>query len=394
MRNRILFFLLAILLLPLIVACGNTGGAGTGGDNTAATTPASADATQAPAASEAGDATMAPMGTESAGMAEGSTTTTVAGVGTGQPLKIGMVTDIGKIDDKSFNESAWKGVQMGAEAVGGEAQYIETTDPNDYQRNIDQFVNENYNVIVTVGFLMSEATIAAAEANPEIMFIGVDQFQPEAIPNLVGLIFDEDKAGFLAGALAASLTKSGKIGAVLGTDTVPPVWKFGEGYRAGAQHIKSDINVQTVYHNDVPNPFTDPDWGRTTALSMFDQGVDVVFGAGGQTGNGALFAAAERKDRGVLAIGVDTDQYLTIPEAQPVLVSSAMKIIDQGVADLIQQIANGTFQGGNFVCKVGLAPFHDLEGQVPDDVKAKLEDLRKQLDDGTLKTNVPPAKPS
>ena len=406
MLKRLRLLVLAMLLLPLIAACGTPGNTatspttapGTAQTEAPATTEETADALTETAMPE--ETAMTEMTAETTTAAETATTaeTATAGAagGTGEALKIGLVTDVGKLDDKGFNESAWKGTQMGAEAIGAEAKAIETTDPNDFARNIGQFVAEDYDVIVTVGFALGEATVEAAKANPNIKFIGVDQFQAEEVPNLTGLIFDEDKAGFLAGALAALYSKSGKIGAVLGTDAVPPVWKFGEGYRAGAQHIKPDINVQTVYHSDVgfDKTFTDPEWGKATALSMIDQGVDVVFGAGGQTGNGALFAAADRKDAGVVAIGVDADQYLTVPEAKEVLLSSAMKIIDQGVANLIQQVADGTIQGGNFVGEVGLAPFHDFDDKVPAETKARIDELRTQLEDGSLKTNVPPAKPA
>jgi basic membrane protein A len=330
-------------------------------------------------------------------VASATTTGTAAGGTSGKKLKIGMVTDIAKLGDKSFNDSAWAGVQAGARAIGGTTKVIETTDPNDYEKNINQFVSENYDVIVTVGFNLGKQTIAAATANPNIKFIGVDQEQAagKEVPNVTGLIFEEDKAGFLAGALAASYSKSGKLGAVLGTDAVPAVWRYGEGYRAGAKYIKKDITVQTVYHSDVSfdKTFNDSEWGKATALSMLDKGVDVVFGAGGRTGNGALFAAADRKDKGVVAIGVDVDQYNTVPEAKAVLLSSAMKIIDQGVAGLIKAVADGSIKSGNHTGKVGLAPFHDLDSKVPPDVKAKLEQIRKQLDDRSLKTNVPATKP-
>ena len=158
---------------------------------------------------------------------------------------------------------------------------------------------------------------------------------------------------------------------------------------------KADINVQTVYHNDVgfDKTFSDPDWGKATALSMIDQGVDIVFGAGGRTGNGALFAAEDRKDKGVLAIGVDTDQYLSVPEAKDVLISSAMKIIDQGVTAQIKQVTDGNFQGGNVYGEVGLAPSHDLESKVPASLKTDIENIRQQLITGSRKTNVSLFKP-
>ncbi len=248
---------------------------------------------------------------------------------------------------------------------------------------------------MTVGFALADATTAAAKANPDTLFIGVDQAQTDTLPNLAGLVFNEDQAGYLAGALAAQMTKTNNIGAVLGTDTVPPVWRYGEGYRAGAKSIKSDITVQVVYHSDVDisKTFNDPAWGKTTALSMFDKGADIVFGAGGSTGNGALYAAAERKDKGVMAIGVDTDQYLTVPEAQPVLLTSAMKLLTPGVFNLLKEAQAGTLKGGNNYGTVGLAPYHDLDSKVPDTVKQKMQELTAGIADGSIKTGVPPVKP-
>ncbi len=307
-------------------------------------------------------------------------------------LCVGLVTDVGKIDDKSFNQSTWEGVQRAEKELGAKVQYIETTDAKDYDKNIATFADENYDVIVTVGFALGEATIAAAKKYPNVKFIGVDQFQAEETPNVAGLNFPEDHAGFLVGALAALMTKTGKIGSVCGTDAVPPVWRFGEGYRAGAAYINPSVEVNVVYHNDVgfDKTFTDPEWGKTTAISMIDKGVDVIFGAGGKTGNGALLGAAEK---GVYAIGVDTDQYFTVPEAQKVLLSSAMKLLNPGTFDLIKMAKEGNFPSGNYMGEAGYAPFHDLDSQVPADVKAKMEEIDKALKDGSLQTNVPPAKP-
>lgn len=307
---------------------------------------------------------------------------------------VGLVTDMGKIDDKSFNQSAWEAIQRAQKELGATTQYIETTDPKDYPKNIGIFADEKYDVIVTSGFGLTEATHNAAAQYKDVKFIGIDQFQNPGAekPNVVGLVFPEDHGGFLVGALAAMVSKTGKIGAVLATDAVPPVWRFGEGFRAGARHVKPDIEINIVYHNDVgfDKTFTDPEWGKTTAVSMIDKGVDVVFGGGGKTGNGALLGAATK---GVYAIGVDTDQYYTVPEAQKVLLSSAVKLIAEGTFDLIKMAKDGKLPSGNFQGKVGYAPYHDLDSKVPAEVKAKMEDLRKALHDGTLKTNVPPTKP-
>jgi basic membrane protein A and related proteins len=307
------------------------------------------------------------------------------------------VTDVGKINDKSFNQSAWEGVQQAEKDLGARVQYIETTDAKDYAKNINTFADENYDVIVTVGFNLTADTRTAAGTYPNIKFIGVDQDQFEGtIDNVAGLIFPEDQAGFLVGALAAMMSESNKIGAVCGTDAVPPVWRFGEGYKAGAAYADemngTATEVFVVYHSDVgfDKTFTDPEWGAATANSMMDQGADAIFGCGGVTGNGAITAAAQA---GAYAIGVDTDQYLTLPEAAPRMLSSAMKLITPGVLELTKAAKEGNFPSGNYLGDASYAPFHDLESEVPADVKSKMEEINTALLDGSLKTEVPPVKP-
>jgi basic membrane protein A len=305
---------------------------------------------------------------------------------------VGLVTDVGKVDDKSFNQSTWEAVQQAEKELGAVVQYIETTDSKDYDKNIATFGDANYDVIVTVGFNLGEATVANAAKYPNVKFIGVDQFLEVDVTNVAGLNFPEDQAGFLVGALAAMMSKTGKIGAVCGTDAVPPVWRYGEGYRAGAAYIDPAVEVTVIYHSDVgfDKTFTDPEWGKTTAISMIDKGVDVVFGAGGKTGNGALQGAAEK---GVYAIGVDTDQYYTVPEAQKMMLSSAMKLLTEGTFGLIKMAKEGNFPVGNYFGQAGYAPYHDLESAVPDDVKAKMDEIQAALAEGTIVTNVPPVKP-
>lgn len=320
-------------------------------------------------------------------------------------LCVGLVTDVGKVNDKSFNQSAWEGVLLAQEqGVADLVQYIETADAKDYAKNIAQFADAGFDVIVTVGFGLGEATDEAALAYPNVWFIGVDQFQAwefdddasNDIPNVSGLGFPEDQAGFLVGALAAMMSESGVIGAVCGTDVVPPVWRFGEGYKAGAAYADAEMGTSTevlvVYHSDVgfDKTFTDPEWGAQTAKSMMDQGADAIFGCGGITGNGAITAAAQA---GAYAIGVDTDQYFTLPEAAPRMLSSAMKLITPGVAELIAEVKNGSAVSGNVLGTAGYAPFHDLDGEVPAEVKAKMEEINAGLLDGSILTNVSPAKP-
>jgi len=278
-------------------------------------------------------------------------------------LKIGLVTDVGQINDKSFNQSSWEGV-LAAETCGATVSYIETVDAADYADNIAEFAENDYDVIVTVGYALGPATLEAAALYPDVLFIGVDQFQAEPVDNVVGLIFHEDQSGYLAGVLAARLTQTGTIAAVLGTDQVPPVVAFKEGYEAGAQAVNPDIKIISTYHpGAIDQAFTDPEWGATTARQALDQNADVVFGAGGKTGNGALIEVANAVGAGgppPFCIGVDSDQWLTVPEAHPCLVSSAMKLLDHGVADILMAHVDGTLEPGNFYGAAGLADFHDL----------------------------------
>ncbi len=302
---------------------------------------------------------------------------------------IGLITDVGQINDKSFNQSSWEGV-LAAEACGATVNYIETQDSADYANNIAEFAEQGYDIIVTVGFALGNATLEAAATYPDVTFIGVDQFQAETVENVVGLVFNEDQSGFLAGALAARLTQTGTIAAVLGTDQVPPVVAFKEGYEAGARYIHPDITLISTYHpGAIDQAFTDPEWGATTAKQALDQNADVVFGAGGKTGNGALIEVANAVSADgppPFCIGVDTDQWLTVPEAHPCLVSSAMKLLDRGVADIIMSIADGTVPAGNFFGDAALAPYHDLADLVPDEVKAEIEEIAAGLADGSIST--------
>jgi basic membrane protein A len=322
------------------------------------------------------------------------------------PFKVGLVTGVGKINDKSFNQTAWEGIQKAfAEGNADFIQYIETTDSRDFDKNIATFADAGYNIIVTVGFNLTDATYNAAKKYPEVYFIGIDQSlsrdanHPDwPLANLVSINYNEDQLGFLVGALGAMMSDSHKIGAVCGTDAVPPVWRYGEGYKAGATYedAKNGTNteVTVVYHNDasLDKAFTDPIWGSETANRIIDKGADVIFGCGGMTGNGAVDAAAQRK---VYVIGVDTDQYYTMPEAASQLLSSALKLEREPVAAIIALTREGKFPiGGSYIGPSGYAPYHDLDSKVPINVKTEMEAIFRGLINGSIKTNVPPFKPT
>ena len=309
-----------------------------------------------------------------------------------QLLRIGVVTDIGKVDDRSFNQFAWEGAQQGAAAVGGEVSYIESESRADYERNINIYVERDVDVIVTVGFALGEATIAAAKRHPDIIFIGVDQDQSEVLPNVAGLIIPADHSGFLAGALAGMITQSNIIAAVLGTEEIPAVVAFKEGWDSGAHYTNPNVKTIAKYHPGTLNVvFNDPDWGAATAQEFLNQGADVIFAAAGNTGNGALVAVAEQDQKGVYCIGVDADQWQTLPEARSCLVTSALRFIGPGIAELITAVHSDTFSGGNIIGSVGLAPFYDFEAVVTQPMRDALDAVLEGLKDGSISSEYEPS---
>jgi basic membrane protein A len=379
-KKLITLFSILMVAAMLLAACGPAA--------TEEPTPAPVQPTEAPAPTEAPEPTAVPP-TEAPEPTAVPPTEAPAGCDSPDVFCVGLVTDVGEVDDKSFNQSAWEGVLKAQAELGAQVKFIETKDAKDYGPNIELFASEGYDVIVTVGFALGTATAEEAAKYPDIKFIGVDQFQGTAIPNVVGLLFSEDKSGFLAGALAAMMSKTNTVAGVYGTDLVPPVVAFKVGYENGAAYINPDINVISTFHpGGLDVAFTDPEWGATTAKQAIDQGADVVFGAGGKTGNGALIEVAG--NTGLYCIGVDTDQWETVPEAHPCLISSAMKLITPGVFYLIKAAQEGTFPSGNYVGAVGLAPFHDFESVIPQDVKDKLVEIDAALKDGSLSTGYTP----
>lgn len=304
-------------------------------------------------------------------------------------LKVGLVTDVGGVNDKSFNQSSWKGVQDAMKAFGIEGRFVESKQPTDYEKNIDQFVSEGYNPIITVGFLMGDATRVKAQQYPNVRFLIIDFAYPEEdyrkdLKNVTSLTFREDEVGFLAGVVAGGMTKTGVIGAVCGME-IPPVVRFAKGYESGAKWMRPDVKVLITYIAS----FTDPTKGKETARSMINQRADVIFGVGGTTGNGGL---REAKDAGVMAIGVDVDQYLTYPEVRSALVTSAMKNVDVAVFNALKELKEkGTLPSGVRESNlqnggIGLAPFHDWEDKVPQRVKDKIKEAIAGLKAGKIET--------
>lgn len=303
--------------------------------------------------------------------------------GTGGGLKVGMVTDIGQLEDKSFNEFSWKGVQDGASAIGGTAQNIVTKDIADYKQNIQTFVDQKYDIIVTVGFLIGTDTLAAAKANPTVQFFGVDQFVADPAPaNYQGLLFNEGQAGYLAGIVAATISKSAKIGAVGGRSDVPPVVNYIKGYENGAKSVKASTTVTSVYVED----FNAPDKGEAAAKTMISNGVDVVFQVAGLTGAGVLRAACSAR---IYGIGVDVDQFQSLPATKDCTITSAEKRLQNAVRDAVKRLKDKGKQTGNFTNDatndgIGYSPIRNLN-PVPAGLEDKLKAALADMKSGKLK---------
>ena len=316
--------------------------------------------------------------------------------------RIGVVLDTGGDRDKGYNEHTLRGVQKAAKAAGIEVKYIVSESMMDYENNVESLILEGADLIVTVGFTMGNITSKAAQKNKNVHFVIVDfAYYPGAgcadtvedcytkeggLENVTSLLFAEDEAGYLAGALAACMTKSNVIATVSGME-IPPVWKFVLGYQHGARSVKPDIQTLNQYIPD----FNDPESGKTVGQKFIQKGADIVFAVGGSTGNGALLAA---KNAGIMGIGVDIDQYNTFEEVKDILLTSAMKNMDVAAATAIEAYSRGELKSGVNLFTlsnngVGLAPYHDMEGVVPQQCKDIVE---KAIQDVIGNPNITGAK--
>lgn len=303
---------------------------------------------------------------------------------------VGLVLEAGVVDDGAFNAAAWEGVREAAAATGGVATYLESTDAASYAAHLNDLGSRGYDVVVASGVGQPEATIDAAAAHPQTRYIGISQDMSGGPANATGLVFRDDEAGYLAGYLAGLMTQTGTVGAVLGTESVLPLKRFGEGYRLGALAARPDATVIMSYNNDSADSFNDPEWGAAAAAEQIAAGADIVFGAGGTTGIAALETAAQSPGAGttLFCIGIDVDQYETVPQARPCLLSSAEKLIAQGVSSLVIDIHAGIATGQDVEGQVALAPYHDMESAVPESVKAKMDEIEIGLADGSITTGV------
>jgi basic membrane protein A len=324
-------------------------------------------------------------------------------------IKVGEVTDMGGVDDKSFNASAWKGVTDAMAALPVDGKYLESAQQSDYAKNLQQFLTEKSDLIITVGFLLGVDTATAAKANPDQKFAIIDYTYPDCwpgaaegkdcgsatdLPNVRGLAFQTDEAGMLAGYLAAGMTKTGKVG-TFGGIQLPTVTIFMKGFEAGVKYYneKNGTKVETLGWDNAKGEglftgnFNSTDDGKSFAESLVQEGADIVMPVAGPVGLGS--AAYCQTSKKCLLIGVDTDWFVSANEYADVELSSVMKLIDVAVYKTIDDVVNGKFTGGTvtYTLKDGgvdLAPFHNFDSQVPQALKDALAQLKADIISGAV----------
>lgn len=310
-----------------------------------------------------------------------------------------QVTDTGGIDDNSFNQTAWKGVQDAEKELGVKGRFLESQAETDYEANINSLLGGQCDIIITVGFLLGDATKKAAEANPGQKFSIVDFAYDPPIPNVVGQVYATDEAAFLAGYLAAGMTKTGTVG-TFGGINIPPVTIFMDGFAVGVAYYNQQKGTGVTVLGWDPatreglftNNFESLDDGRAFAQNLLDEGADIVLPVAGPVGLGSAALADEIGTDKLMIIGVDADLYLTDPDKKQVYLTSIMKRMDSTVMDVIRMAQEGTFKGGVLEGTlasggVDIAPFHDFEDAVPAELKAELDAIRAGIIDGSIKVS-------
>ena len=256
-----------------------------------------------------------------------------------ESLKISMVTDVGGVKDQSFNQSAWEGLEKAKADLGIEIGYIESKQDADYEPNLETLVDGENDLIWGVGFKMADAILAAAGNYPEQKYAIIDNDYGDATPdNVLGVLFKEEEPSYLVGLIAGKMTQSNKIGFIGGMD-VPVINRFRFGFLAGVKAANPDavVDVQVV------NAFNDPAKGKAVANQMYASGVDIIFHAAGDSGNGAIEAA---KEQNKWVIGVDRDQNDLAPDN---VITSAVKRVDNAMFNVAKELKDGNFAGGTTI---------------------------------------------
>lgn len=316
--------------------------------------------------------------TDNAGQSAGSTENTgdvADDTADKSDFKIGLVTDTGGVNDQSFNQSAWEGLQKVEEEYGVTVNYLESSGDADYIPNITSFIDEDYDLIISVGYMLADATREAAEANPDQKFAIIDDSSCSDLDNVTCLMFKQEQASYLVGYVSGLMTETNNVGFVLGNAS-ETMHLFGYGYLAGVLDANPDAKIQQ--YNAAS--FADAAGGKSAATTMVTNGADVIFHAAGGTGVGVIEGC---KEAGIYAVGVDSDQSYLAPDT---IITSAMKRVDVAVQTVSEEAINGTISGGIETYElsnggVDIAPTTTL---LPDDVVSAVEEIKQKIISGEV----------
>ncbi len=303
-------------------------------------------------------------------------------------LKVGIVLSIGGLGDKSFNDAAYRGLEMAKKDLGIEFNYVEPQSPAEDEQFLRQYAEAGYDVVFAIGFLMHDSCEKVAKEFPDVKFAIVDSVIE--LPNVASLTFKEHEGSFLVGAIAAMVSKTGSIGFIGGMD-VPLIRKFQAGYEQGVHYVNPDAKIIALYTTS-SNPFNDPVKGKENTLTLLKQGCDVVYHAAGATGAGVFEACKEYNenladDKKVWAIGVDSNQDGIVPGT---ILTSMMKYVDVAVFNTVKDVKEGKFNGkiysfGVAEGGVGTTDFEFSKDRISPDALVKLKEIEGKIKSGDIK---------
>lgn len=347
-----------------------------------------------------GLATVLSLGLAACGSAPTSSASSSGGSGTTSDFKACMVSDEGGFDDRSFNQSGKEGLDRAGADFGIETVAVESKSAADYPTNVDSLIQQKCNLIIGVGFNLADDMTKAAKQNPDVRFALIDaQFTEAGLPNAKPLIFNTAEAAYLAGYAAAGTTKTGKV-ATYGGQAIPTVQIFMEGFAKGVEKYNADNGASVqVLGWDPANPsggsfvgdFKDAAKGQQLTEQFLSQGADIIMPVAGDAASGALAAVKAAGGDSNAIVWVDADGYLTTGKdgGAPYMLTSVIKEIGTAVYDTVDEAQRGAFSATPYVGTLGnqgvaLAPYHDWDSKVSPELKTKIDELKKQIVDGTL----------
>ena len=292
-------------------------------------------------------------------------------------LKVTMIADLGGINDQSFNQSAWEGLQKAEKELGVEVNVLESKQVSDYEANVETAIDEGSDLVIGIGFQMDEAIKNAANSYPDQKFAIIDHQYEEQPSNVNSIMFKAQEAAYLVGLIAAKTSESGKVGFIGGTKS-PVIESFEYGFLSGVESVGNGVKVLRQY----ADTYTDAAKGKAIANQMQKNGADIIFTAAGSTGLGAIESAKENNNK---AIGVDMDQNFVAPET---VITSAIKRVDNVVYNTVKDLKEGNFKGGKvsvFGLKedgVGIAP--STKNFVSEDVLKFVNEQAEKIKSGEI----------